>query len=101
MSLKPIVASRYDRTKFVNVPVEIFNKFFFREEWREIEIPDINDVSKYLGISSNKIMEDIIKEGCPLLIFSKGSRGRGKATKFVKESVEQYKAWLNNKEYFN
>lgn len=76
------------------VPTDLYNRFLKSIEWDDIETPDINDVSQYLGVSVEKIKKDLKKIDCPLRVFEKGGKGRGNVTKFFKQSVEHYKSWV-------
>lgn len=79
---------------YVLVPQDTYNRFLKQIEWKDIEIPNINDVSEYTGVSIEKIKKDLKKYDCPLRVFEKGGKGRGNIKKFIKKSVELYKDWI-------
>nr|DAK31191.1 MAG TPA: 40S ribosomal protein S0-A [Caudoviricetes sp.] len=79
---------------YVLVPQDTYNRFLKQIEWENIEIPSINDVSEYTGISIEKIKKDLKKYDCPLREIEKGGKGRGNIKKFIKKSAELYKDWV-------
>nr|DAS20971.1 MAG TPA: 40S ribosomal protein S0-A [Caudoviricetes sp.] len=79
---------------YVLVPQDTYNRFLKQIEWENIEIPSINDVSEYTGISIEKIKKDLKKYDCPLMELEKGGKGRGNIKKFIKKSAELYKDWV-------
>lgn len=82
---------------YVLVPESWAEKYFSKTVWADIQTPTISQVSEYLGVSIEKIRKDYKNIDCPLRRFKDGMRGRGNQTKFLKQSVESYKEWLNQK----
>lgn len=79
---------------YVLVPQDTYSRFLKQIEWKDIETPDINDVSQYAGVSIDKIKKDLKNYDCPLRQIDKGGKGRGNTKKFIKKSVELYIDWL-------
>ena len=50
---------------YVLVPQDTYNRFLKQIEWESIEIPSINDVSEYTGISIEKIKKRLKKIRLP------------------------------------
>ncbi len=78
------------------VPEELYFRFFKRMDWEDIIEPTVDDISKYLGIGTDKIRKDLKKHGCPLRKTKDGGKGRGNQSRFIKETVEAYKIWIIN-----
>lgn len=82
---------------YILVPEFLYEKFIKNLEWADIENPTINDVERYLNISSSKIRMDLNNIDCPLKETYSGGRGKGNQKRFVKQTVEFYKNWLVKK----
>lgn len=79
------------------VPEDLYQSVFTRLNWPDIDQPTISQVAKYLGITTHKIRKDVLLDECPLKVLYEGKPGRGNDRTFIKESVEDYKKWLNKK----
>ena len=79
---------------YVLIPEQDYRRFQSVMDFKLSETPDIVQVSEYVGVSTQKIKKDILKDGCPLKVAYAGTKGRSGRTKYFRESVEQYKTWI-------
>jgi hypothetical protein len=83
-------------TGYYLVPEYLYLQFFKKMEWEDIIEPSVEDVSKFLGIGTEKVKKDIKKLSCPLRKTKEGRKGRGNQVRFIKETVEAYRIWILN-----
>jgi hypothetical protein len=81
-----------DGYKAIIVPIlDAVNIIQYKNEWDKIDMPTIQDVAKYVKISTRQVLLDLKKPNCPLHVLSDGAKGRGRQKTFLKLSAEEYK----------